>query len=284
MLVWSCKSNVRRRIRRIRCDETKPVCLKCSSTGRKCDGYGDNAPATTTNHANKSQLANALSTHVTGSKAERRGFDFFLSRTATEMSGYYEQSFWGRLLLAAATQHDSIRHAVIAISALHEDFTQALSKSSSSSPSQPANFASKQYTKSVSSLRKSLATGKEDTLTALMSCILLVSFDSLHGNYEAALVHLRGGLKVLHDHHRSRKRDHIIEEYIAPLFHRLTCQSLIYIEAKDQSYLKDFAEVLLEGAALEEGVSVPDFRTLHDARNSLYRSASGLLGAFFSWE
>lgn len=27
------------RIRRIKCDETKPHCQRCTSTGRKCDGY-----------------------------------------------------------------------------------------------------------------------------------------------------------------------------------------------------------------------------------------------------
>lgn len=29
------------RIRRVKCDETRPACLKCKSTGRDCDGYQD---------------------------------------------------------------------------------------------------------------------------------------------------------------------------------------------------------------------------------------------------
>ncbi|KAI1384916.1 uncharacterized protein F4822DRAFT_416684 [Hypoxylon trugodes] len=32
------------RIRRVKCDETKPSCTRCESTGRKCDGYGGAAP------------------------------------------------------------------------------------------------------------------------------------------------------------------------------------------------------------------------------------------------
>ncbi|KAI2613794.1 uncharacterized protein GGS25DRAFT_17386 [Hypoxylon fragiforme] len=32
------------KIRRVKCDETKPACTRCSSTGRKCDGYDGNAP------------------------------------------------------------------------------------------------------------------------------------------------------------------------------------------------------------------------------------------------
>ncbi|KAL7629099.1 hypothetical protein AAE478_000617 [Parahypoxylon ruwenzoriense] len=31
-------------IRRVKCDETKPACTRCTSTGRKCDGYGGPAP------------------------------------------------------------------------------------------------------------------------------------------------------------------------------------------------------------------------------------------------
>src|SRR5450755_1287659 len=27
------------KIRRVKCDETKPSCLKCTRSGRKCDGY-----------------------------------------------------------------------------------------------------------------------------------------------------------------------------------------------------------------------------------------------------
>ncbi|KAI1207985.1 uncharacterized protein F4807DRAFT_161118 [Annulohypoxylon truncatum] len=32
------------KIRRVKCDETKPACTRCTSTGRKCDGYGGAAP------------------------------------------------------------------------------------------------------------------------------------------------------------------------------------------------------------------------------------------------
>ncbi|KAI1106630.1 hypothetical protein F4804DRAFT_347583 [Jackrogersella minutella] len=32
------------RIRRVKCDETKPACTRCTSTGRKCDGYVGAAP------------------------------------------------------------------------------------------------------------------------------------------------------------------------------------------------------------------------------------------------
>ncbi|KAI1759351.1 hypothetical protein GGR53DRAFT_527474 [Hypoxylon sp. FL1150] len=31
-------------IRRVKCDETKPACTRCTSTGRKCDGYDGQAP------------------------------------------------------------------------------------------------------------------------------------------------------------------------------------------------------------------------------------------------
>lgn len=55
-------------------------------------------------------------------RRRRGGFDFFVRNTAVELSGYYDPSFWEKLILAASVQKSSLRHAVIAIGALHEDF------------------------------------------------------------------------------------------------------------------------------------------------------------------
>jgi hypothetical protein len=111
---------------------------------------------------------------------EKRGFHFFLQNTAAELSGYYDSSFWESLILSASAQEPSLRHAVIAIGALHEDFSQKRLTSSTPSPDElETDFALNQYTKATSALRRSLSSGKQEPLTALMSCILFVCFDSL---------------------------------------------------------------------------------------------------------
>jgi len=77
------------RIRRVKCDEAKPSCQRCTSTGRKCDGY---------NRVEAAQQANAVvlvspqypftSSHGLdlASNEEAEAFHFFKCQTAYEVS------------------------------------------------------------------------------------------------------------------------------------------------------------------------------------------------------
>ena len=53
------------RIRHIKCDETKPSCLKCTSTGRVCDGYEPRASIETANGAARAKVVPGYPTSVT---------------------------------------------------------------------------------------------------------------------------------------------------------------------------------------------------------------------------
>ncbi|KAI0135307.1 hypothetical protein F4814DRAFT_444127 [Daldinia grandis] len=57
------------RIRRVKCDETKPACTRCTSTGRKCDGYDGAPPPRPKKPASSSpdQLATPFPTPTTAS-------------------------------------------------------------------------------------------------------------------------------------------------------------------------------------------------------------------------
>jgi hypothetical protein len=274
------------RLRRIKCDEAKPSCQRCSTTGRKCDGYSSDITISSQTPKNSTdlQLIQRISVHVPGNAEEKRGFDFFLWNTAAELSGYYDSSFWGRLILAASAQKPSIRHAVIAIGALHEDFSRKrLVPSTPSAEDQKTQFALNQYAKAMGALRRSLSSGKEESLTALMSCILLVCFDSLRGWFEAAMVHLQSGLRILRDMRTSSERNHIIEDNIAPLFMRLSIQSIIYVNTRSTHDQTAFARELIDVSGKEIVIS-EDFESLEEARNALNQATDGLFRTFYMWE
>ena len=59
---------------------------------------------------------------IWGTDKERRCFDFFLNRTAPQLSGFWDSDFWGCLILQATHHQSAIRHAVLALGALHERF------------------------------------------------------------------------------------------------------------------------------------------------------------------
>lgn len=272
------------RIRKVKCDEAKPYCQRCSTTGRNCDGYADITPRSSNRTSHATDIIKQISTHIAGNKEERRGFEFFLSNTAVELTGYFDSSFWERLLLAASSQKPALRHAVIALGSLHEDALQKRQQCSSESENaRNMHFAALQYAKAIRALRTSLSEGREEPLTALMSCILFVCFDSLRGSFESAMIHLRSGHKVLQETRRSTGRDHIIDNYISPLFHRLSVQSIIYVDAlssKEKIYLASEMENDLESGDL----ILEDFNSLQEARNALNEVMDGLFGTYRKWE
>jgi hypothetical protein len=128
-----------------------------------------------------------LSTHLPGSAIEKRGLQFFIRNTAEELSGYFDKGFWEYLLPQALSAEPALRHGVVAIGSLHEDFkNRKLTYSSEST-----GLATDQYAKAIGQLRRSLSTGKQNSVTALMACILFICFDSIRGHFSAAMIHLQ---------------------------------------------------------------------------------------------
>ena len=213
-----------------------------------------------------------------------------MQNTAAELSGYYDTSFWESLILAASAQEPSLRHAVIAIGALHEDFSQkrlnaTLSPRATPTPDEyGTDFALGQYAKAIGALRRSLSSGKQEPLTALMSCILFVCFDSLRGWFESAMVHLQSGLRILRDMRiKAATSDHIIEDNIAPLFMRLSIQSIIYVDTRSTPDRRAFARELMEVSARDIIIS-EQFESLEEARNALNQAVDGMFRVFYMCE
>jgi hypothetical protein len=121
MTVSSVPASVHKpRVRRVKCDEVKPTCKKCTSIGRKCSGYL--TPPSSNNTPSPSKGSLTPESQLTESDLERRSFDFFCKRTVVIHSGIFDPTFWTRLVLQATHQEPAIIHAVIALGALHESF------------------------------------------------------------------------------------------------------------------------------------------------------------------
>ncbi|KIN02156.1 hypothetical protein OIDMADRAFT_121466, partial [Oidiodendron maius Zn] len=126
------------RIRRVKCDEGKPWCNKCTSTGRKCEGYppppslkakakprtppGSSIPES--QQTETTQRSITLSPNLTpiGTSFERRAVSYFRNRTAQALSGYFNCNTWNTLVLYLSIAELSVWHAVVGLSTLHEGF------------------------------------------------------------------------------------------------------------------------------------------------------------------
>lgn len=217
---------------------------------------------------------------VAGSSQERRAFHYFVSNTVAELSGFYTSSFWERLILQASSSDAALRHAVVAIGTLHEEFANRRLSYYSKEASGGVAFAVNQYLKAIAQLRKSLSSGNLAPLSALMSCILFVCFDSLRGSFVSAMVHLQSGLKILRDMKgRTIEMDSIIEDDIVPLFMRLNVQAILYIDTRPapekRAFVAGFSQIL------SKDIQMPaTFSTMEEARSSLNRAADGIFRMF----
>ena len=160
----------RPRIRRVKCDEEKPNCRRCTSTGRRCDGYL--TPASSSNNSSPLQkIIHSPDPQPLESKLEGRCFDFFCKRTVVVFSGIFDPTFWTRLVLQATHHEPAIRHAAIALGALHES-------SEVGSRVKPSIFAMEQYGKAIRYLVKPIREKQKQAAdVALMTCVLFVCFE-----------------------------------------------------------------------------------------------------------
>jgi hypothetical protein len=127
------------RIRRIKCDEVKPHCQRCTSTGRKCDGYSPpptfrkSTPPRSETTASSSipthsytavpdKIPHAQGINLLLTPQELRSFTFFRSYTVRQIGSIFDAEFWNRLLLQAAYHEPAVRHSICALGALHEVF------------------------------------------------------------------------------------------------------------------------------------------------------------------
>ncbi|KIX04777.1 uncharacterized protein Z518_05647 [Rhinocladiella mackenziei CBS 650.93] len=200
------------RIRRVKCDEVRPSCKRCSSTGRKCDGYA--APRQEPVAALLVVTTETYSSFECDRRA-RTAFQFFYEVCAPTLLNYGGQSFWNRLVLQACHVHLSIQHLIIAASRLGSHNGQMMD---SVSATEDPVFLS-HYGKALKMLSQARS---PDPGLVLMACLLLILCDEFQQNSFAALQHIIAGRKILaaYGADRSIPRNATVEE-IGLLFSKL---------------------------------------------------------------
>ncbi|KAF3029489.1 hypothetical protein E8E15_010723 [Penicillium rubens] len=186
------------KIRRVKCDEEKPSCLRCSTTGRKC-GYEDRGAsllaaspfALAPGHAPSSQNAG---------RRERRAFEYYFQHVSQHLAGGMNVDFWTGVVPQICRSEPAVWDAMIAIS----------------------TFVSSQIQR-----------GNADPYISLISCALFICVETIQGHMEQALELYRQGIALIlglraqigHGGVSSSKAV-LLERSIVPLFLRLGTSSL----------------------------------------------------------
>ncbi|KAL2851171.1 hypothetical protein BJY01DRAFT_245107 [Aspergillus pseudoustus] len=200
------------KVRRIKCDEAPGSCRNCTSTGRKCDRY--EMPLLPRRRKPLGPIY--LCANLPGkSSDEKRCFGLFQSLTIPMFVTLFDSDLW-RVVLQMSQEDLSVCHAVIALSALHEETLLRLPYRAPDSPHW--DFAVKQYGRALGSLVRRLESNDPQMrYTALVCCLVFIMFEFLNDNYGGALVHLQNGVNVLTNGKGQLAREAIIRRATAPL-------------------------------------------------------------------
>jgi hypothetical protein len=215
------------RARRVKCDETRPICQRCQKANYECDGFDRPTPLPLTPSPKSSRLVPLLprtasfnilrgpAIGVPGEDLELRYFQLFQNQAAPELSAPFNSQFWTRLVLQESYSEPAIRHAVVAVGALHKTMVE-YSKSSSENDSGPIqkehhDFALRQFHKAICQIQERLSSGNVRFRLALISCLLFVCFESFHGDLDSAMAQVFSGLNLLRDWY-SRKQMRLLDQ------------------------------------------------------------------------
>lgn len=186
------------RNRRVKCDETRPECLRCTGTNRKCDGYEEDSSPPTSLVISPSAKLCPLDRDPHHDEVSMFGIfrDDFLSR----LTGGIFTKVWSHDILQAAQTYPAVWHAGLAMAAAQKrSKIQGNEGNALESKTKYYSFSLLHYNASIKYLmeivsRKDLSDGDRETL--LVTSVLFLSLCALQNNTKDALVHAQSGTNL----------------------------------------------------------------------------------------
>lgn len=183
------------RARHVKCDEEKPSCQRCTKSGRVCGGYqGPFRPSR--------QLRTICPRPLLGSvnydSVESMALDFFKRATIHQLpcASSFEMP-WERIVLDLVHQQPSIAAAASACASLHRAVGDLKDH-------EQQQLALQQHSKSMGLVSKYISglhpkSTDADIVVVLVACLLFFTYEAFSGQDERASLHLRTGLRVIHE-------------------------------------------------------------------------------------
>ncbi|KAF6824328.1 C6 zinc finger domain protein [Colletotrichum plurivorum] len=196
------------KIRKIKCDEGKPFCNRCTSTGRKCDGYSAE-PATVLRWQRPQTLQYEGSS---SSDEEARALQYYCERVAPVLAGPTNPYFWTHLVVQFSNFEPAVKHSVIAIGLLFGDLEAGIDPHLD-------EVALRHYNAAIFELKPVQNKG-----LVLLVCLLFVCIELLQSNRDGAVRHCNHGLAIL----EISCSQPWIREHLLPIFRRLSLLPAMY--------------------------------------------------------
>ncbi|KIW89119.1 uncharacterized protein Z519_09971 [Cladophialophora bantiana CBS 173.52] len=193
------------KIRHKKCNEAKPACFQCTSTGRRCDfsvSHSHIVPRWRVRTAVQ-HLPSGLPDHMLGMTSfEVSHFEYFRRVCARDLALYFESPSWESLVLRYAHMEPSIYHAALSISSMSKnDYYPTTTMPSSYDPggqntTSPSEYCLAQYSLAIQRLNARLDRSIESVELAAFASILFIYIEGMQGYKTSMHIHLRGGLAL----------------------------------------------------------------------------------------
>ncbi|KAI1629070.1 hypothetical protein EDD37DRAFT_615984 [Exophiala viscosa] len=189
-------------IRKVKCDESKPDCDRCLSTGRRCDGYETEQRSQDGLVLYKPQTISRPPSFSILSAQESRSFQYFYEQTSSQLSGFHGCDFWSGTVLQLASEDEAVRHGVVALASLHENFGVGRVNGGDSE-----HFALKQYNLAIRRHMNQLESPKSQAGIEchLAACLIFISIEIIRGHFASSLSLLKKSFGVFEELLRNRK-------------------------------------------------------------------------------
>lgn len=148
---------------------------------------------------------------------ERRGLDFFVHCTAPDWAGWEDAPLWNDIALRLSYSNQTIAHALVALSALHE------SRLSSDDWGRRSSLAALSFRQRDRAINAGGNKQQTSHLEALVSCLTLICLQNVQNGHHSFRL-LEAGRRML-DECSSGRLNHserlLVDQYVRPLFSRL---------------------------------------------------------------
>jgi hypothetical protein len=230
---------VRCRERHLKCSGS-PACQRCVNEGTSClfrpsrrgkrRSPAQHAPAVA---LFPEPVPTSISLEALTDSTTLRGYKYFQERTLPELCGNLDTAFWNALILRAGHTQPAIRYILTALGSLHESLELAYSEArTDSGDAEQAQVTTLKHHRRAIQLLQNIG-DNVNIETVLVSCILLVCFETLQRDLDSTINLLRGGLNVLAQWRDSaQERDGTIRDEVIPVVSRLTQRLSGYVEAE----------------------------------------------------
>ncbi|KAI1185699.1 hypothetical protein F5B17DRAFT_406779 [Nemania serpens] len=198
------------KVRHVKCDEGRPACHRCVSTGRTCDGYGiwgggggevNQAGQALKPRAHVGPVRSAIASQYGKLSPEQETcFRWFSCWTYTKLPLPFITPFWNTLVLQACAAEPAVLHAALALGSAHqkESLEEGELNEARMVLDPQQKFMLSEYGKAMRNLRPHFSNqDRRSVHVALVVCTLFTFFENLLGRYTTANAHLHSGLRLL---------------------------------------------------------------------------------------